>query len=477
MKAIPRVLVVDDNLMNRKLLSAVFESQGFAVTSAEDGEKALAAIAAQVPSAILLDLQMPGLSGTDTLGRIKSIAPQIPVIMLTSHADVPAAVESIKLGAYDFLSRPINNDKLVLTVRRALEHHLLIGQVEGLKRQLDAAGSLARFATGSPAIQQVVEKIQQVAESNLTVLIQGETGTGKELVARSIHQQSGRAKKPFVAIDCGAIPENLLESELFGHEKGAFSGADRRKEGHFQLAEGGSVFLDEVANLPPSIQAKLLRVIQERQLQPLGSSRSIAMDVRFIAAANDALDAQVSAGKFRQDLFYRLAEFTIVLPSLRQRKEDIVPLAKRFQEEASIELRRNVCGISDSVAEILIDHSWPGNVRELRNVIRQSVLQTAGPMIELKDVQHLLKKHPAQGSISAAISVPLGVSLKEVAENATVEAEKQAILEALRATRGNKSQAARLLKVDYKTLHVKIKRYQLQANGVEGAQAPVAVDG
>ncbi len=457
----PRVLIVDDNLMNRRLLSAIFESQGFAVTLAEDGEKALAALVAEPPSAVVLDLQMPGLNGTDTLERIKSLSPHLPVIMLTSHADVPAAVESIKRGAYDFLSRPVNNDKLVLTVRRALEHHQLLGQVEGLKRQLDSVGSLARFATSSPEIQQIVSQIQQVCDSNVTVLIQGETGTGKELVARSIHQQSNRAKKPFVAIDCGAIPDNLLESELFGHEKGAFTGAERRKEGHFQLAQGGSLFLDEVTNLSPSMQAKLLRVLQERQLQPLGSARSVPLDVRFIAATNDSLEDQVTAGRFRHDLFYRLAEFTILVPPLRARKEDVLPLAKRFQEEASIELHRNVCGISEPAIEILMRHSWPGNVRQLRNVIRQAVLQTAGPMIEAKDIQPGVKTDPERAT-PTSISAPLSISLKEVADHAAVAAEKQAILEALQATHGNKSQAARLLKVDYKTLHVKIKRYHLQ---------------
>ncbi len=266
-KSAAKILITDDNLMNRRLLAAVFESQGFQIRLSESGEEALKEIAAEVPSVLLLDLRMPGMDGLEVLRKAKEVAPQLPVILLTAHGDLPDAVQAIKLGAYDFLARPINNDKLVLTVRRALERQQLMGEVQDLRRQLDAASSLGRFNTSGQAIRGIVHQIQQVAGSSLTVLIQGETGTGKELVARAIHQQSSRSAKPFVAIDCGAIPENLLESELFGYEKGAFSGADRRKEGYFQTAEGGSMFLDEVANLPVGTQAKLLRVIQERHVR------------------------------------------------------------------------------------------------------------------------------------------------------------------------------------------------------------------
>jgi len=465
-KSAAKILITDDNLMNRRLLAAVFESQGFQIRLSESGEEALKEIAAEVPSVLLLDLRMPGMDGLEVLRKAKEVAPQLPVILLTAHGDLPDAVQAIKLGAYDFLARPINNDKLVLTVRRALERQQLMGEVQDLRRQLDAASSLGRFNTSGQAIRGIVHQIQQVAGSSLTVLIQGETGTGKELVARAIHQQSSRSAKPFVAIDCGAIPENLLESELFGYEKGAFSGADRRKEGYFQTAEGGSMFLDEVANLPVGTQAKLLRVIQERHVQPLGGTRSFPMDIRFIAAANEALDSQVSAGRFRQDLYYRLAEFIIVLPPLRERRDDILPLARRFQEEASVELRRPVQGISDAAAEILVNHNWPGNVRELRNLVRQAVLQASGSMIEVSDIRQVGMKRTASPSITAEVAVPMGSSLKEISDSASSAAEKQAIVEALRASRGNKSRAARLLKVDYKTLHVKIKRYSLEPTGV-----------
>jgi len=460
----PKILVADDNEMNRRLLSAIFEGQGFAVKLAENGEQALAAIRAEQPWVVLLDLRMPGMDGLETLKKMKSAAPELPVIMLTAHGDLPAAVEAIKLGAYDFLGRPIQNDKLILTVRRALERRQLMGQVQDLRRQLDAAGSLSRFNTAGPEIQKIVRQIQQVAGSTLTVLIQGETGTGKELVARSIHQQSPRAEKPFIAIDCGAIPENLLESELFGYEKGAFSGAERRKEGYFQAAEGGTLFLDEVPNLSTATQAKLLRVIQERQVQPLGGTRTLPMDVRFIAAANDSLDSRVSSGKFRQDLYYRLAEFTILVPPLRERPEDIVVLARRFQEEASVELRRPIRGISEEAAEVLKKHAWPGNVRELRNLIRQATLQAAGPLIEANDVRQVGAKRAPPAPVPAPGPVSLGGSLKEISETASAEAEKLAIVAALRASHGNKSKAAKFLQVDYKTLHLKIKRYRLDGD-------------
>src|SRR5713101_9310858 len=435
-KSAAKILITDDNLMNRRLLAAVFESQGFQIRLSESGEEALKEIAAEVPSVLLLDLRMPGMDGLEVLRKAKEVAPQLPVILLTAHGDLPDAVQAIKLGAYDFLARPINNDKLVLTVRRALERQQLMGEVQDLRRQLDAASSLGRFNTSGQAIRGIVHQIQQVAGSSLTVLIQGETGTGKELVARAIHQQSSRSAKPFVAIDCGAIPENLLESELFGYEKGAFSGAERRKEGYFQAAEGGTLFLDEVPNLSPATQAKLLRVIQERQVQPLGGTRTLPMDVRFIAAANELLDSRVSSGSFRQDLYYRLAEFIILVPPLRERPQDIVILARRFQEEATVELRRPIRGISEEAAEALKKHAWPGNVRELRNLIRQATLQAAGPLIEAHDVRQVGTKRISSAPVPIPAPVSLGGSLKEISEMASAEAEKLAIVEALRASHG-----------------------------------------
>jgi two-component system nitrogen regulation response regulator GlnG len=278
-----------------------------------------------------------------------------------------------------------------------------------------------------------------------------------------LHEESGRRHNPFVAIDCGAISENLLESELFGHEKGAFSGADRKKEGQLVLANGGTLFLDEVGNLPLGLQSKLLRVLQERQVRPVGASHSQSIDVRFIAATNAPLEEEAKAGKFRQDLYYRLAEFTIQLPALKDRREDILILAKRFREEACVDLKRTVSSLSPEAAEMLSAHDWPGNIRELRNVIRQAVLTTPDFEIHAEQIRQLLKS-AEKGEVHSMVevTVPLGASLKEIGENGQEEAEKQAIRQVLRSAQGNKSEAARILKTAYKTLHGKIKKYGLE---------------
>jgi two-component system, NtrC family, response regulator HydG len=470
---VPRILVVDDTPSNVRYLEAIFDGEGLAVGSAASGEDALAKAAGELPDLVLLDLRMPGIDGMETLSRLKSLAADLPVIMLTSHGEVAEAVESIKRGAEDFLVRPVQSDRLVLTVRRTLERRELKAQVENLRRLVDRQGYLARLIAPSPRMRELVELIRQVADSNFTVLIQSETGTGKELVARAIHQESARSDKPFVAIDSGAIPDTLVESELFGHEKGAFSGAERRKEGHFQMANAGTLFLDEVSNLPFPSQPKLLRAIQERQVMAVGSSRALPVDVRIIAATNDNLHNHIDKGTFRQDLYYRLAEFVISLPPLRERNEDVLPLAKYFLEEASVELKRPGAVISDNAARVLQAGAWPGNIRQLRNVMRRAVLQASGSVIDDRHLKPLMQGAaladnqvippiPAvpDGDIETAPPVNSG-SLKDIGRNAWEAAEKQAIIEALRVTGGNKQKAAQRLQTDYKTLFVKLKRYGL----------------
>jgi two-component system nitrogen regulation response regulator GlnG len=456
-----RVLVVDDEAPVRALLCRMLEAEELEVVSAEDGERALAVLGAEGAAVALLDLNMPNLGGLDTLPRLHALDPHLPVIVLTGSLDVATAVRAMHLGAYDYLTKPFDHDDLVLTVRRALERRQLIARVDELRAQVDGGGSLHAQMGSSPAIQKVIQQVAQVAESTFTVLIQGETGTGKELVARAIHHLSARAAKPFVALDCGAIPETLIESELFGYERGAFTGADRRKEGHFHAAEGGTLFLDEVVNLPLTTQAKLLRVLQERQVWTLGGSRPVAVDVRIIAAGNVPLEAEARAGRFRLDLYYRLNEFTIQLPALRERREDIVELARRFIDEAAMELKRPVRGLSESAEALLLRHAWPGNVRELRNVIRRAVL-LGGDVIGPAHLTALgaAPEAPAPVFLSAASATPL--TLREARDRAVAEAERHAICEALRAAGGNKSEAARRLKTDYKTLHVKVKGYGLR---------------
>jgi DNA-binding NtrC family response regulator len=454
-----KVLVVDDEPAVRAMLCDLLAVQGFDVVSAEDGASGLARAQNDAPAVILLDLTMPKLSGMEVLAKLQSEQSRVPVIVLTAHADVPIVVEAMRLGAYDYLTKPFGADELILRIRHALERQALIREVEALRGEV-GAGSLRARMGPSETVKKLAEQVRLVAGSNFSVLIEGETGTGKEIVARSIHEQSGRRDARFVALDCGAVPETLIESELFGYERGAFTGADRRKEGYFRLAEGGTLFLDEIANLPPSVQAKLLRALQEREVQMLGGREPIRIDVRVIAASNVPIDAEVRAGRFRQDLFYRLNEFAMSLPPLRERRDDIVYLARRFLDEASMELRRPTGELSEEAIQVLLRHAWPGNARELKNVMRRAVLLSVGTIT----VAHLTAL-ASETALEAAAPKRLrpNQSLREIADAAAADAEQEAIRQALDATRGNKSEAARLLRTDYKTLHVKIRRYGIAA--------------
>jgi DNA-binding NtrC family response regulator len=456
------LLVVDDDPAGCHLLTAIFEGRNYRVATARDGPAAIGAISAEPPAAVILDLNLPGMSGMEVLKALRASAPSLPVVILTGFAEIATAVEALRLGAFDYLTKPVNYEELVLSVERALEQRRLVAEVGDLRQQIQAGGWLADQLGPSPEAARVVEQVKQVAPSNLTVLILGETGTGKDLVAHAIHRQSTRGERPFIALDCGAIPETLLESELFGYEKGAFTGAYGRKRGQFGLAEGGTLFLDEVANLPMTLQPKFLRVLQERELHPVGSVHSVAIDVRFVAATNHPLETDVRAGRFRQDLYYRLAEFTISLPPLRARPADIPHLARRFQQEACIELRRPVQEIAPEALELLCAQGWPGNVRELRNVVRQAVLVSSGLVVTADTVSAALTRSAYEPPASAGPHAPRsGRSLKEIASAAADAAETDAIVEALHAAGGNKSEAARLLKTDYKTLYVKMKRLGL----------------
>jgi DNA-binding NtrC family response regulator len=461
----PKVLVVDDQADMRWVLSCLLREQGFDVLTAEDGEQAVAQVKREPPQVVLMDLKMPRLDGLEALEEIKQCAPEVPLIVLTAYGSVPSAVQAMKLGAYDFITKPFDNDELLYTVKRAVERRELLSQVADLKRQLRLRhrGALREVMGASAKIQEVFQQIEQVAGSNFTVLIEGETGTGKELVARAIHQQSSRREGPFIALDCGAIPESLIESELFGYERGAFTGADRRKEGHAQLAEGGTLFLDEIANLPLTTQSKLLRMLQERQIRPLGGKQPVPVDIRIIAAGNVRLESEVQAGRFRQDLFHRLNEFAIRLPSLRERQEDIIPLARRFLDETNSELKKNVRGFSNEVVAVLRSYPWPGNVRELRNVIRRATLLSQ----DIIRPEHLSGLGGEGEMVPAATGeegpILADLSLKEVAQQAVAKAETEAIVRALRLAKGNKSHVARLLRIDYKTLYYKMRRYSIHA--------------
>jgi DNA-binding NtrC family response regulator len=462
-----KILVVDDEPDIRGLLGECLVVAGFETVEAGDGIEAVAAVQAERPSVILLDVTMPKQGGMETLPELKRIAPDVPVIMCTAHMDVPTAVRAMQLGAYDYLTKPFDPELLVLTVKRAYERQDLLARIDLLKSQGEGM-SLADRMGSSPAIVSVIQQVAKVARSSFTVLIQGETGTGKEVVARAIHNQSPRRGRPFVAVDCGAIPETLVESELFGYEKGAFTGAIRRKEGRLQAAGDGTVFLDEIGNLPLPMQAKLLRVLEERQVTLLGATRPVPMDARIIAASNVNVEDEVQAGRFRADLFYRLNEFGISLPALRDRREDIAQLARRFLEEVSMELRRPMHGITDETIELLGRHDWPGNVRELKNVIRKAALLATDEVTPEFLPALGARRDPARPP-AAPPAAGGELSLREVADLALADAERRAIREAMDAAKGNKSQAARLLRTDYSTLHAKMKRYGISARDFSGA--------
>jgi DNA-binding NtrC family response regulator len=459
-----RILIVDDDGPTRRLVRAIFRREDIEVDDAPSGAAGLERIAGDPPGAVLLDVHMPQMDGLEVLRRLRAEAPAIPVVMLTGSHEVKNAVRAIQLGAFDYLTKPIEREELIVVVRRALEAAAMRAELEDLRRRdsAHAAGDLARQMGSSRPIREVIDQTTLVAASNFTVLITGETGTGKELVAQAIHRMSARRRRPFIALDCGAIPETLMESELFGHERGAFTGAERRKEGRFRLAEGGTCFLDEIGNMPLALQAKLLRVLESGRVQAVGADRETPVDVRFVAATNNDLQAKATDGAFRSDLYFRLAQYAIHLPALRQRHEDIPYLAARFVDEASTELRRPIETITPDAVELLSTYEWPGNVRQLRNVMRRAVLHTDGLAVRAETVRPLLAERTAVVEAVPPPSPP-GASLREVAARAAAAAERHAICEALRAARGNKTSAARELKTDYKTLHLKMKALGIDA--------------
>jgi DNA-binding NtrC family response regulator len=487
------VLIVDDDLA---LLQALPEAlririDGLTVDTADSAAAALDQITARDYDAIVTDIKIPGMDGLELLAEIRTHRPDTPTLMITGYGEHDLVVQALRAGAYDFIRKPIDRDYFVASLRRAMDKRALSRRVKG--EQLAVEGHLSELeaiveerarelrernkVSESPLrflmdpngrMDKIIEQIKQVADSPLTVLVEGETGTGKELVARAIHQLSARREKPFVAVDCGAMPDTLIESELFGYEKGAFTGAHQRKEGQFQLAGEGTLFLDEIVNLPLPTQAKLLRALQERQVQPLGSKRPIPVAARIIAASNVSLEREVRAGRFRQDIYYRLNEFAISLPPLRER-DNILHLANQFLPEAGIELGRPCRKISEAAAQILLRYHWPGNVRELRNVIRRAIL-LAADVIEPAHLSVIPVDSPPTAALREA-PAPGDSSLREIADAAAAQAEQHAIRRVLQLTGGNKSEAARLLRTDYKTLYLKIKQYRIDAGQFRGFRA------
>ena len=454
-----RILIVDDDTEICSMLSLLMQREGFKTFTANDGESALKAISSLSPDAMLLDIKMPGMDGREVMKHLEELAPYLPVVIITAHGEIRGAVEAIRAGAHDYLAKPFEHNEVVRVVHRALAEGRLKRKVKNLTSRLNKDSPLRETMGPSDAVGKLISMINRVASSNFAVIIEGETGSGKEIIAHALHNGSSHPKGPFIPVDCGAIPEALVESELFGHDKGAFTGADRKKTGKIVRANGGTLFLDEISNLPLASQAKLLRVLQENKVYPVGASTPVKVNIRLLTATNQALYSLVESGRFRRDLFFRLNEFAINIPPLRARQEDIIYLAKRFLDITNAELNKNVTGFSDSAIEALLSFSWPGNVREFSSTIRRAVLM-ADNVITENELN--IKKNPhdlRRGRFSDNKATPSdNLSLKAIVRQNTVAVEREVLTQALKQTGGNKAEAARMLKIDYKTIHVKVKK-------------------
>jgi len=457
------VLVVDDEPSLRRLLAFNLERDGHRVATAVSGEEALERIDAEVPDLVLLDLMLPGIDGLETLSRLRRTHPELPVIVLTAHGSVENAVEAMKLGAQDFLTKPFDMDRLRIAVRNALEIGQLAREVRKLRSELGSRYSFEGIVGIRGGLRETVLLLEKVIPTDLTVLLQGESGTGKELFARAIHFEGPRREGPFVAINCAALPESLLESELFGHEKGSFTGAHEARSGKFEQADGGTLLLDEIGELSLAVQAKLLRVLQEKTVTRLGGDRPVRVDVRIIAATNRDLAALVRKGLFREDLYYRLSVFPVTIPPLRERKEDLPELVDHLLREACPGGR---CRILPETMEILEAHEWPGNVRELYNVLRRALVIAGDDPIAPEHLPpYLLDRARAvretgEGGETRALDPSSLPTLEEV--------ERQHIVRVLHAHRGNLSLAARTLGIGRTTLYRKLEKYGLHHRGKGG---------
>jgi two-component system response regulator HydG len=452
MKVEKTVLVVDDDSAHRTMLRTLIGGWGFEVTDADDGSTAIEKVEQGFFDLILMDIRMLKVSGIEALEKIKILNPAIPVIIMTAYSSVETAVETLKKGAYDYLTKPIDFDKLKLTMERAVEHVKLKEENRLLKQSLGQHFDRQNIIGRSPVMVSLLETVAQVAPSEATVLITGESGTGKGLIAGATHFNSPRREGPFVKINCAAITETLLESELFGHEKGAFTGADRRREGCFIQADGGSLFLDEVSEMSLGMQVKLLQVLQEREIKRVGGESVIPIDVRVIVATNKNLQNQIQAGLFREDLYYRLNVISLEIPPLHKRREDIPLLVQHFLEMFAAKNRKEIKGVTPKAMDGLLRYDWPGNVRELMNAIERGVVLSNSEYLDSEVFPVILSDQQEASEVCISFeSTPAGVTLDQV--------EKAAILRTLEEANGNKSETARRLGITRKTLHKKLKDY------------------
>jgi len=449
-----RVLVVDDERRGRRVLQIMMEELGLESVAAASGEEAVELFQAQSAALVLTDLKMPDMSGLDVISRVREIDPEVPVIVLTAYGTVETAVEAMKRGAFDYVLRPFDVDALEAVVRKALEMRQYRLENRYLREQVQDALASAPLVAESPAMRRVADLLAQIAPTKSPVLITGETGTGKELVARAVHELSPRRSKLFVPINCAAIPAELLESELFGHARGAFTGAHRERAGKFEVADGGTLFLDEIGDMPYALQAKLLRVLEEGVVEPVGSNRRVNVEVRVVSSTNRDLSRAMREERFREDLYYRLNVFHIELPPLRERPEDVEPLARRFLARFCQDLGKPLPELPDGALDLLRQYAWPGNVRELRNLAERAAVLADRPVLDRDFFRPWL---PAGDPPPPADAEPEDMKLEQALE----QVERRFILRALGNTNDNKAQAAKLLGVSERTLWYKLKKYGL----------------
>jgi DNA-binding NtrC family response regulator len=458
-----RLLIVDDETDSRDALAELADRWGYEVQTAGDGTEALRRAIEWHPDVILTDLVMPNMDGLWLLRALRAELPDCPVVLLTGRGTVQTAVQAIKEGAYDFIEKPLEISRLRVVLDRALEKKETLREVQLLRRRLAALAPGTDMIGSGPAMSRVFELVKKVAPANASVVITGQSGTGKEVVARAVHSLSQRKDKAFVALNCGAIPPTLIESELFGYERGAFTGADQRRLGNFELAHGGTLFLDEIGELPIEMQGKFLRVLEERKVRRLGAKSEVEVDVRVICATNRDLKEEIKKGRFREDLYFRLHVFTIHLPPLKERREDVPLLVHHFIEKFNGETGKHVQGVSPAAMDVLQNYAWPGNIRELRNTVERAMILTDGETI---DEEHLPPDMRPTRPEAAMLRVPLGMQLRDV--------EKDYILASLQKNAGNKARTAELLGISEKTLYNKLNRYAALARDRVGDAPPAA---
>jgi two-component system NtrC family response regulator len=451
------ILIIDDEDAQRSILRGYLEKKGYKIFSASSGTEGIKAIQNNLIDIVLSDFKMPDKTGLEVLEEVKKINPEISFVILTAYGTIENAVKAMRLGAFDYISKPVDLDELDLMIERIIENKNLKSEIRLLKNQLQEKFKIDSFISHSPKMEEVLSIAARAADSKATILITGESGTGKEVLAKSIHYVSPRKDKPFVAVNIPALPETLLESELFGHEKGAFTGADKAKKGRFENADGGTIFLDEIGDIPLNLQVKLLRVLQEHQIEKVGSSESIDIDVRIIAATHQNLEEKIKDGSFREDLYYRLNIVSLHIPPLRERREDIIPLIEHFVQKYSEENGKHNLSLSKEAVDLLIKYNFPGNVRELENIIERAVVLARGEVITINDLPNIVKGFKAEKEILTD-------------ENATlieqVEAlEKKLIYDALSKTSGNQSQAGRMLGLTERNLRYKMQKYGIKKFG------------